>query len=147
MATKVIPVPISWEKNIIRPLDIASLTGYVSSTLKAKPTGMIGRMKMPRIAIFRSRSHTLWLGRERKIKPVIMNEPQHTILSVLKYCCVLSSMEEHTKLPTNPRRMKVAPKMEESVEVYPNGSTRLLMIAPSVVYTPYSMLKEITMKM
>ena len=38
---------------------------------------------------------------------------------------------------TNPDRIKVAPKRLESYALKPYGDTKLLMMAPMHVYTPY----------
>ena len=90
-------------------------------------------MKKPTTAMFAVRNHTFPLGSEINRNNVNKNEQKHTILSVLRYYFFLSKMPDAMKLPISPENMKVAPNKAELADVYPNGSTRLLMHAPKDV--------------
>lgn len=96
----------------------------------------MGIIKNPRKAIFESNNITDSDGKVKKNKHVEITEPKQQILKIRRYFFVLSMKWDITMLPTRPQKIIVAPKILVSIGVYPNGSTRLLMIAPRQVYTP-----------
>lgn len=83
--TVVAMTPIICENSMIIPLDITSLTGYVSSIEKLYPTGMIGRMKKPKSAIFILKRTKFLDGIVIKTKEAKRSVPKHIILRILRY--------------------------------------------------------------
>ena len=107
----------------MNPFDIASETGYVSSTLKLYPIGIIGRTKTPSTEIFAAVSPTAVavglpsVGNMKYRETVDTIDPIIVTFSERRYFSVLSRIIEHTKLPTSPEAINTAPKMLESTEV------------------------------
>ena len=65
---------------------------------------------------------------------------KHTILSVRIYKQYLSRKPEITNDPTSPQIMNTAPKILASTDEKPYDDTRLLIMAPKHVYTPYNII-------
>lgn len=105
----VMTIPTTLLKVTIIPFDIASLTGWVNSTLKLKAIGNIGRVKNPlREPLIQSRTKLLF-GRVIVIESRLKRVPMRITFSMSKYFFVLSNNFAARNEPTKPQKMKQTP--------------------------------------
>jgi len=69
-------IPTIYETNVIIPLDIGSLIGYVNSVQKLYPTDTIGSKQNPNIPILIPTNAKLPVGKVKKIPTDEINDPK-----------------------------------------------------------------------
>lgn len=91
------------------PFDMASLTGWVSSTEKLNATGKIGKVNNPDKDPLMHNKTKFWLGIVYKKREVQTKVPIRIIFRINKYFFVLSRNDEAVNEPTRPQKIKQMP--------------------------------------
>ena len=118
---------------IIRPFESASLTGWDTSTVNWKQTGMMGRVQKPARAPFIATSVKFLWGKVYKVRARKTNIAIMTHLKINKNFWVRSMILETTKAPRMPLIMKETPIILDCFDVYPYGYMISFIMAPNPV--------------